>query len=93
MDKKNFTISLLSLTAVALFMANYFAAQPAQALQTIKDRDYSMVTAATQAGGDSLYVLDNRSGRVAVFAYDPAAKTLVPRVAGDLSVGFGGGGQ
>ena len=31
---------------------------------SIKDRDYSLVTARTQTGGDSLYVLDNRSGRV-----------------------------
>ena len=57
MEKKNFTIGLLSLSAVVLMLVNYFAAQPAQAILSIKDRDYSLVTARTQTGGDSLYVL------------------------------------
>jgi hypothetical protein len=91
MQKKNFAIGLLSLSGVVLMLANYFAPQPAQALMSIKDRDYSMVTARTQNGGDSLYVLDNRSGRVAVFAYDPARKTLVPRVVGEMSAAFNSG--
>jgi hypothetical protein len=91
MEKKNFAISLLCLSAVILMLANYFAPQPAQALMTIKDRDYSLVTARTQNGGDSLYVLDNRSGRVAVFSYDPARRTLVPRVVGEMNAAFAGG--
>lgn len=91
MDKKNFSIGLLSLSAVALMLVNYFAPQPAQALMSIKDRDFSLVTARTQNGGDSLYVLDNRSGRVAVFSYDPARKALVPRVVGEMSAAFGAG--
>jgi hypothetical protein len=93
MDKKNFTIGILSLTAVVLMLANYFAPQPAQALMSIKDRDFSLVTARTQNGGDSLYVLDNRSGRVAIFAYDPARRALVPRVVGEMSAAFNVGGQ
>ena len=72
-------------------LANYFAPQPAQALMTIKDRDFSLVTARTQANGDSLYILDNRSGRVAVFAYDPARRSLVPRFVGELNNVFAAG--
>jgi len=92
MDRRNFYIGILSLSATVLLMANYFTAQPAMALQTIKDRDYSLVTGSSQNGGDSLYVLDNRSGRVAIFAYDPAAKTLVPKKVGDMIAAFGGRG-
>ena len=88
MDRKYFYIGILSLSATILLMANYFTAQPAMALTTIKDRDYSLVTASSQNGGDSLYVLDNRTGRMAIFAYDPAARALVPKKIGDLTVAF-----
>jgi hypothetical protein len=88
MDRKNFYIGILSLSATVLLMANYFTPQPAMALQTIKDRDFSLVTASSQSGSDSLYVLDNRTGRVAIFAYDPAARSLVPKKIGDLTVSF-----
>jgi hypothetical protein len=98
MEKKNLTLYILSLSAVVLMMLNYFVPQRAEALMTIKDRDISLVTARTQNGGDALYVLDNRSGRVAVFSYDPARRSLVPRMVGDMSAAFapnngGGAGQ
>jgi hypothetical protein len=92
MEKKSLTIYLLSLSAVVLMMLNYFLPQRAEALMTIKDRDLSLVTARTQNGGDSLYVMDNRSGRVAVFSYDPARKALVPRFVGEMGAAFAGGG-
>jgi hypothetical protein len=44
-----------------------------------------MTTAASATGGDSLYVLDNRSGRVAVYSYDPSTKVIRPRAAGEMS--------
>jgi hypothetical protein len=91
MEKKSFTIGILSLTAVILVMANYFASpQSARADLTIKDRDFGMVTARTQASGDALYILDNRSGRVAVFSYDPSTRTLQPRGFGDMGALFQG---
>ncbi len=92
MDKKNFSIGILSLSAMILLLANYFA-PPAGAMNTIKDRSYAMVTATTQAGGEVLYVLDNISGRLGIFAYDPARKELVPRASGDLSAAFAQGGR
>jgi hypothetical protein len=91
MDKKTFSIGVLSLSAVVLFIANYFLPQPALALETIKDRNYAMVTATTQNGGDVLYVLDNLSGRIGIFAYDPAKREMVPRSSGDLAAAFAGG--
>ncbi len=91
MNKKSFTIGMLSLSAVVLMLVIYFTPQSAQALLTIKDRDFGLVTARTQGGGDTLYVLDNRSGRVAVFSYDPARRALAPRFVGDLNAAFGSG--
>jgi hypothetical protein len=84
-DKKTLAIGVLSISATLLLLGNYFAPAPTQATTTIKDRDFSMVTANTQTGGDSLYVLDNRSGRVAVYSYDPSSKLIRPRAGGDMS--------
>ncbi len=87
MDKKTMWITVLSVTAVALAALNY-AARPAQALMTIKDRDFSMVTARTQNQGDCLYIMDNRTGKVAVYTYDSARKVMLPRVFGDIAALF-----
>ncbi len=84
-DKKTLWIGILSLTATLLLLGNYFAPQPAVATTTIKDRDFSMVTAVQQSGGDSLYVLDNRSGRIAVYSYDPGRRAILPKAAGELA--------
>ena len=84
-DKKTLAIGVLSLTATLLLLGNYFAAQPVMATTTIKDRDFSMVTAAAQTGGDSVYVLDNRSGKIAVYAYDPTSRQIRPRASGELT--------
>jgi hypothetical protein len=84
-DKKIFAIGVLSLTAALLLIGNYFAPQQAYATTSMKDRDFSMVTAATQTGGDSLYVLDNRTGRIAVYSYDPSGRVIRPRGAGEMA--------
>ena len=88
MDKKTFWIGILSLTATLLLLGNYFAPQPAMATMSIKDRDFSMTTAAVQTGGDSLYVLDNRSGKLAIYSYDPSSKIIRPRAAGSMTTLF-----
>ena len=83
-DKKMFAIGILSLSAALLLVGNYFAPRQAIATTTIKDRDFSLTTAAAATGGDSLYVLDNRSGKVAVYSYDPSTKVIRPRAAGEM---------
>lgn len=88
MDKKTFGIGMLSLSAMVMLMVVYFTSSPAQALVSVRDNDYSMVTARGQQTGDSLYVLDNRSGRVAVFSYDPSARTIRPKYVADMGVIF-----
>ena len=79
MDNKTFAIGILSLTAVVLLGANFLLETPADAGLTIKDRDYQVVTARIQAGGEALYILDNKTGLVAVFAYDANARGLRAR--------------
>jgi hypothetical protein len=77
LDKKTFTIGVLTLTAAMLLMANILAPHHAEANVTIKDRDYQAVTThVTVPGGDALYVTDNRTGNMAVFVYDPNRKGL-----------------
>ena len=80
MKKESFGIGILSLTAVVLFVANYFAAPPTAGAGTvIKDRDYQLVTAQLSSGGEGLYVLDNRSGNLNIYTYDPNARRLTLR--------------
>jgi hypothetical protein len=85
MDKKSFAIGILSVTATLLLVANYFVPSSANASLTIKDRDFSMVTARTQRGGDALYLLDNRTGKVAIYSYDPSSKVVRVYGSGDMS--------
>ncbi|HTW94545.1 MAG TPA: hypothetical protein VMD30_07120 [Tepidisphaeraceae bacterium] len=77
-DKKILAIVLLTITATWMVAAN-FINTPAQADNVIKDRDYQMVTAKIVSGGDGLYVVDNRSGYVVVFTYDPNVRGIRPR--------------
>lgn len=79
MDKKSFTIGVLSLTAVLLFVAILIMPPRASANFAVKDRDYQAVTAAINANDEALYILDNRSGQMACFSYNPAQRGLVLR--------------
>ena len=90
MDKKTFTIGILSLTGVMLFVANLLVPSRAQADFAVKDRNYQAVTARQQAGDEALYVLDNQSGLMAVFSYDPSRKALVARQIAPIQNAFAG---
>jgi hypothetical protein len=90
MQNKTFAIGILTLTAVVLGVANYFLSESnqAQAQVAIKDRDYSVVTGRTQTGADALYVLDSRTGQVAVLMYDAASQSVKPRKVRNLIDAF-----
>lgn len=78
MDKKTFTVGILSLTAVLLFVANLIIPpRQAEANFAVKDRDFQAVTALIQPNDEALYVLDSRSGQMACFAYNPGQRSLV----------------
>jgi hypothetical protein len=78
MDKKTFGIGILSITALLLLIACLMPATPAQAAFAVKDRDYQLIIAQGQ-GSDSIYVVDNRTGLMAVFTYDNRGRVLRPR--------------
>jgi hypothetical protein len=91
MDKKTYSIGILSLTALILFLANFIATpRLAQATQGIVNsgRDYQVVSSPEQSGGDALYILNNRTGMLAVFTYDAASRRMIPRVVTPITVAF-----
>ena len=88
LDKKTFAIGILSLSAVALLVANLIHVPPAKAAMAIKDRDYQAVTAHVSKGGEALYLTDNRTGKMAVFVYDPNRRAVVPIAAGAIGNAF-----
>jgi hypothetical protein len=87
MDKKLIAICVLTVSAVALMLAN-FAAPPAKADMAVNSRDYQAVTARITSGGEGLYVLDNRTGLMAILTYDPNTRGLVPRAARPITDAF-----
>ena len=78
MDKKTFGIGVLSITGMLLLIACLMPAKPADAAFAVKDRDYQIIVAQGQ-GSDALYVVDNRTGLMAVFTYDNRGRVLRPR--------------
>lgn len=78
MDKKTFGIGVLAITAALLLVA-WLLPTRSDAAFAVKDRDYQLITAANQQGGDTIYVVDNRTGLMAVFTYDNRARVLRPR--------------
>ena len=88
MDRKTISIAILTLTAALLLAAHWFTPQAARAEMVIKDRDYQVVTARVQSGGDGLYILDNRTGQLAVFTYDPASRAVRARTVRPMTDAF-----
>ena len=88
MSRKDLTITLLSISAAVLLAVNCFMPTGANAQISVKERDYQVVTAGIQSGGDALYILDNRSGQVGVFTYDPTSRGVVVRRVRSLADAF-----
>lgn len=79
MKKQTLAISILSLTAVILLIANMIPSPAVMAATTIKDRQYQACTATTQQGEDGVYVLDNQTGMLMVYTYDSARRQIALR--------------
>jgi hypothetical protein len=88
MNTRAYAIGLLSLSALVLFVANFMPVHHAQAMTAIKDRDYQLVTAPIVAGGEALYVTDNRTGMMAVFTWDVGTRGLRLRDVRPVNVAF-----
>ena len=90
-DKKTFAIGILSLTAVAMFISNLSTPPTVRAAEVVKDRDYQMITARTAQGDDGLYVIENRTGLMAIFLYSVKARRLEPMAVQPVMEAFAGG--
>jgi hypothetical protein len=62
--------------------------QPAFGEFSIRDRNYSLVTAHDNRGGELVYVIKHNSGQVAVFTWDVGRRALQFQGAGPLSEAF-----
>jgi hypothetical protein len=93
-DNKTFAIGILSLTAAVLLVAVANKPQPAQAAEVVKGRDYTCVTARIAQGDDGLYVVDGKTGLMAVFVYNPGRRQIEPKAVRPVADAFrmGGGG-
>jgi hypothetical protein len=85
MDNKSFGIGILTLTAVALLIANLFAPRPASGVVSVSNSAMQAVTARFQGGGDALYLLDQDSGKLAVFTVKNGMQL---RTVADVETGF-----
>lgn len=82
MDRKTYAIGILSLMATVMATALLVTPTSAGPVgSVVRDRDYTMVTASVQTGGDALYIMDNRRGLVAVLTYDNATRGMRLRAA------------
>lgn len=96
MDNKTYGIGILTLTAVALLIANLFAPRPVSGIEAVANDDMQAVTCRAKQGGDALYLLDHGSGKLAVFVVDSRAglklQTVVDIEQGFREAGAGAGG-
>ena len=98
MDNKTYAIGILTLTAVALLIANIFAPSPAMAIVQVSNDQMQAVTCRQQSGGDALYLLDHNSGKLAVFTLKSGAGMKLMTVVDvesafrDAGMPAGGGG-
>ncbi len=88
MNRNNLTITLLSISAALLLAANGLIPSTANAQISVKERDYQIVTASVQSGGDALYILDSTTGQIGVFTYDSTTRGIAARTVRPLSLAF-----
>ena len=76
-NKNNIIIAILCLSAAVLVGLNLGSgSNSAQAGVVVVGRDYQAVTARSRNGGEALYILDNKTGQLAVFLYDTKDRTV-----------------
>lgn len=80
MNNRNLIIFVLAVCAAVLVVLNISQPPRAEAQQAVISRDYAVVTAPIATGGDAVYILDNRSQKIAVFTYDPTTRQIRPRI-------------
>lgn len=91
-DNKTFAIGILSVTAAVLMVAVVNKPRQAEAAEVVKGRDYTCVTARLAQGDDGLYVVDGKTGMMAVFVYNPGRRLIEPKAVRPVADAFAGGG-
>jgi hypothetical protein len=76
MDRRTLAIVILSISAVILLAIGVASEPKAQAAMAVQSREYQAATAKAQQGGEALYILDNKTGQMAVFLYDTRDRQL-----------------
>ena len=96
MDSKTYGIGILTLTAVALLLANLFAPSPVSGIESVANNDMQAVTCHASQGGDALYLYEPGSGKMAIFTVNNKSGLQLNFVA-DIETAFrenaGGGGR
>ena len=87
MDNKTFGIGIMTLTGVALLLANLYAPRAAVGIESVANDDMQAVTCRYQGGGDALYMLDQGSGKLAVFTVNSRGGLKLQTVA-NIQDGF-----
>lgn len=65
-NRRTFTLAALITTAL-LLTAAHLRFEPVAHAEAVVGRDYQLVTGRVIKGGEGLYILDNRTGYVAIF--------------------------
>lgn len=76
MERKNFFIGLLGLGAALLLAAHALLPRVADAQVAVRDREYQVVTGKISSGGEALYVMETRTGLLAVFTWDNGTRAM-----------------
>jgi hypothetical protein len=80
MDSTKLWIGILGLSAAALLGLNLTSPPTGQASAIAVSRDFQAATAPGQGGtGDTLFILDNRTGQIAIFTYEHRDRTVRAR--------------
>ena len=94
LDKKTFWTGILTLGAIVLLAVH--ATQPnallptADARLTVDNRDYAMATAEAVNGGEVLYVLEKRTGQLALVVWNNVTRQPVAVDVKPVGQAFGG---
>ena len=90
LDRQTFWIGILCVVFAVLVAAHSLPENRATAEEAVDGRDYQVVTAGTADGNEVLYVLDKRTGLLALLEWDAAARRPQVRDIKPVQAAFGG---
>ncbi|HEY1686535.1 MAG TPA: hypothetical protein VGG19_17360 [Tepidisphaeraceae bacterium] len=80
MTKKNLTVVVLCGSALILAAVNlFFPPAPASAATTVIGKGYQVCTSLLADGSEGAFILNNQTGTITCFSYDPSTRRIVSR--------------